>query len=79
MNFFTVEPSFNYLTALAPFQPLTMKVAHCPIDTSLNFTQAKKLIKDLRPGCIAMPEIYTQPPITAPSRADLTVETVVSR
>ena len=27
------EPSFPYLDALAPFQPLMMKAVHCPIDT----------------------------------------------
>ena len=49
------EPSFNYLTALAPFQPLMMKTVHCPIDTSVNFSQAKKLIREINPGCIAIP------------------------
>jgi len=37
------EPSFSYLDALAPFQPLQMRTVHCPIDTSLNFSQAKKI------------------------------------
>ncbi|KAK9744744.1 Metallo-beta-lactamase superfamily [Popillia japonica] len=43
------EPDFDYIEALAPYQPLQMKVAHCAIDTSLNFIQANKLIKDLKP------------------------------
>lgn len=68
------EPSFNYLTALAPFQPLMMKTVHCPIDTSVNFTQAKKLIREINPGCIAIPECYARPPPSAPTRTDLTVE-----
>ncbi len=71
------EPSFNYLTALAPFQPLLMKSVHCPIDTSVTAAQAKKLIRDLQPACIAMPECYSRPPPSAPSRTDLAVETSV--
>lgn len=52
-----------------------MKAVHCPIDTSLNFTQANKLIRDLRPGTLVLPESYTLPPVTAPHRIDLVVET----
>jgi hypothetical protein len=63
------------MEALAPFQPLAMKAVHCPIDTSLNFTQANKLIRDLRPGTLVLPESYTLPPVTAPHRIDLVVET----
>ncbi|KAK7867634.1 hypothetical protein R5R35_014827 [Gryllus longicercus] len=69
------EPDFPYLEALAPFQPLAMKAVHCPIDTSLNFTQANKLIRDLKPGTLVLPESYRQPPGTAPHRLDLIIET----
>lgn len=69
------EPDFPYLEALAPFQPLAMKAVHCPIDTSLNFTQANKLIRDLKPGTLVLPEIYKQPPHTAPHRLDLMIDT----
>ncbi|CAB4068088.1 INTS9 [Lepeophtheirus salmonis] len=68
------EPSFPYEAALAPFQPLHMKVIHCPIDTSLNFSQAKKLIRDLKPGSIAIPEEYSLPPLSSPNRTDLTID-----
>ena len=57
------EPSIKYQQALAPYQPMAMKVVHCPIDTSLNFTQAKKLVKEARPGCLILPHRYTQPPL----------------
>lgn len=70
------EPDFPYLDALAPFQPLAMKAVHCPIDTSLNFTQANKLIRDLKPETLVIPECYTQPPLTAPHRTDLVIEPV---
>ncbi len=70
------EPSFPYLEALAPFQPLLMKAAYCPIDTKLNFTQAKKLIRELKPDKIALPKVYTQPPNSVPHRTDLTIEAV---
>ncbi|XP_003428131.1 integrator complex subunit 9 [Nasonia vitripennis] len=70
------EPDFPYIEALAPFQPLAMKAVHCPIDTSLNFTQANKLIRDLKPDNLVIPERYMQPPMTAPHRADLVIEPV---
>lgn len=73
------EPSFPYLDALAPFQPLYMKAVNCPIDTSLNFNQAKKLIRDLKPGMIAVPEMYSVPPVSAPLRTDLCIDTEVPR
>lgn len=57
------EPDFDYIDALAPHQPLQMKVAHCAIDTSLNFTQANKLVRELKPGALVVPECYTRPPV----------------
>lgn len=71
---FTTEPSFPYLDALAPFQPLQMRAVNCPIDTSLNFIQAKKLVRDLRPSMIATPKCYTQPPSSATQRTDLQLD-----
>eukprot|EP00095_Tigriopus_kingsejongensis_P004426 maker-scaffold731_size105367-snap-gene-0.13 protein:Tk04426 transcript:maker-scaffold731_size105367-snap-gene-0.13-mRNA-1 annotation:"integrator complex subunit 9" len=73
------EPSFNHSLALAPFQPLMMKAVHCPIDTSVNFGQAKKLIRELKPGCLVVPEIYTNPPISLATRADLKIETTIPK
>ncbi|XP_063226074.1 integrator complex subunit 9 [Bacillus rossius redtenbacheri] len=69
------EPDFPYLEALAPYQPLMIKTVHCPIDTSLNFTQANKLIRELKPGTLVLPECYLQPPFIAPNRPDLVVDT----
>ncbi|KAG8234922.1 hypothetical protein J437_LFUL015330 [Ladona fulva] len=68
------EPDFPYLEALAPFQPLAMKAVHCPIDTSLNFHQAKKLIRDLKPTTLVLPHQYTLPPPSATHRVDLVIE-----
>ncbi|XP_041374952.1 integrator complex subunit 9-like [Gigantopelta aegis] len=67
------EPDINYLDALGPFQPLDMRVCYCPIDTSLNFAQANKLIRDLRPLSLVVAESYTKPPVLAPNRTDLTI------
>jgi len=63
------------MDALAPFQPVQMKVVHCPIDTSLNFNQAGKLIRDLKPSTLVVPELYTK---HAPGalRSDLVIDTV---
>ncbi|CAG0893257.1 unnamed protein product [Darwinula stevensoni] len=60
------EPDFNYLEALAPFQPLALKCVHCPIDTCLSFSQANKLVRDLRPGNLIVPAQYLQPPLLHP-------------
>lgn len=68
------EPDFPYLQALAPFQPLAMKAIYCPIETSLNFQQANKLLKDLKPGVIVIPESYTQPPLMVPHKIDLVID-----
>lgn len=69
-----LEPDFDYIDALAPYQPLQMKVAHCAIDTSLNFTQANKLIKELKPSTLVVPECYTLPPTSAPNLTELVIE-----
>lgn len=68
------EPDFPYLQALAPFQPLAMKAVYCPIDTSLNFQQANKLIKELKPGVLIIPESYTLPPPMMPQKLELTID-----
>lgn len=68
------EPDFPYLDALAPYQPLPMRVCYCPIDTSLNFSQANKLIKDLKPSHLVVAETYTHPPVSMPHRTDFVIE-----
>ncbi|XP_015751078.1 PREDICTED: integrator complex subunit 9 homolog [Acropora digitifera] len=68
------EPEFPYLEALAPFQPLAMKACYCPIDPRLNFTQANKLIRELQPGHLAIPEAYTRAPDLLPHRTDLIIQ-----
>ncbi|ENN70832.1 hypothetical protein HUJ04_004963 [Dendroctonus ponderosae] len=67
------EPDYDYIEALAPYQSLQMKIAHCAIDTSLNFTQANKLIKDLKPTTLVVPETYTKPPVSAPNLTELVI------
>ncbi|XP_022781258.1 integrator complex subunit 9 homolog [Stylophora pistillata] len=68
------EPEFPYLEALAPYQPLAMKACYCPIDPRLNFTQANKLIRELQPGQLAIPEAYTRAPDLLPHKTDLTIQ-----
>lgn len=67
------EPDFPYHDALAPFQPLAMKAYFTPIDTSLSFAQANKLIPDLRPKRIVIADQYTRPPLYPPHRTDLCI------
>ncbi|KAF6213099.1 hypothetical protein GE061_010814 [Apolygus lucorum] len=68
------EPDFPHMDALAPFQPLAMKAVHCPIDTSLNFTQANKLIRELKPSTLVVPQAYTQPPPAHVHRSELVID-----
>lgn len=51
-----------------------MKAIYCPIETSLNFQQANKLLKELKPGVIVIPDSYTQPPAIAPHKTELVIE-----
>ncbi|XP_061164855.1 uncharacterized protein LOC133173822 [Saccostrea echinata] len=68
------EPDFPYIEALAPFQPLQMKVCYCPIDTSLNFSQANKLMRDLKPGHLVVSESYVHPPANLTHKTDLVID-----
>uniref|UniRef100_A0A182IP84 Uncharacterized protein n=1 Tax=Anopheles atroparvus TaxID=41427 RepID=A0A182IP84_ANOAO len=70
------EPDFPHMQALAPYQPLAIKTVYCPIETSLNFQQANKLIKELKPGVLVIPENYTHPPQIAPQKLDLVIDQV---
>lgn len=53
-----------------------MKAVYCPIETSLNFQQANKLIKELKPGCLIIPENYSQPPSIVPHKTDLIIDPI---
>lgn len=55
-----------------------MKAIYCPIETSLNFQQANKLLKELKPDVVVIPESYTQPPAIAPHKTDLVIEKQVT-
>lgn len=68
------EPDFNHIEALAPFQPLAMRTVYVPIDTSLSFVQANKLVRDLKPSNLVLPAQYTQPPLLQPHRTDLVID-----
>lgn len=69
------EPDFPYLEAIAPYQPLAMKALYYPIDTSLSFNQANKLIRELKPHHLLLPEQYTVPPVQYRHRTDLIIDT----
>jgi integrator complex subunit 9 len=73
------EPDFPFLQALAPYHPLNMKVVYCPIETSLNFQQANKLIKDLKTEVLVIPKVYTNPPNIAPNRDDLVIDRQIAK
>ena len=68
------EPSINYQQALAPYQPMSMRVVHCPIDTALNYAQTRKLLTDAKPRNLIIPARYSQPPPSAPNRQDLMID-----
>lgn len=75
-TYFLLEPEFPYMEALAPFQPLSMKAMHCPIDTSMNFTQANKMIKDLKPSVLILPECYIIPPVNIGHKNEFVIDQV---
>ena len=39
--------------------------------------QARKLVRDIRPKMVVVPEKYTVPPVQAPGRTELVVDTEV--
>jgi integrator complex subunit 9 len=47
-SFIFTDPEFNYLDALAPFQPVYANFYYFPIDTTLNSHQAHKLFKETK-------------------------------
>ena len=51
-----------------------MRVAYCPIDTSLNFSQANKLLRDLKPKNLVLPYQYTVTPPQHRNRTDLVID-----
>ncbi|KAL4225643.1 Integrator complex subunit 9 [Mactra antiquata] len=67
------EPDYPYLEALAPFQPLQMRIFYCPIDTSLSFPQVNKLIKDLKPQHLLVHESHITPPTSVIQRPELVI------
>ena len=40
--------------------------------------QARKLVRDIRPKMVVVPEKYTVPPVQAPGRTELVVDTEVT-
>lgn len=71
---YSTEAEFSHLECLIPYQPLAMKTVYCPIDTSLNFHQANKLIKELKPRLLVTHEEYLSPPRTNPHRTEFTID-----
>lgn len=58
---FNLEPDFPWNESLAPYQPLAMKVAYCPIVMNLSFIQANKLLGEkVQPSNLLLPYIYTK-------------------
>lgn len=68
------EPDFQYMEALLPYQPLSMKVAYCPIDTALSFGQINKLLREFKPSTLLIPQQYSQPPVHQKHRNDLMID-----
>ena len=66
-----IEPEFSFASTLAPFLPMAMRSYFCPIDPSINFSQASKLIKDIRPKMVVTSPTYLKPPTSHPNRTDL--------
>ena len=67
------DAEFPYLEALAPYQPLAIKVCFTPIDTSLNYQQVNTILADLQPKNLLVPHTYTAAPEMMKHRADLVI------
>lgn len=68
------DPEFPYVEALAPFQPLGIRVSFTPIDPSLNFASANKLIQELNPRHLLIPHTFAVPPEGLKHRMDLQID-----
>lgn len=51
-------------------------MCYCPIDTGLSFSQANKLMRDLKPGHLVVAESYVQPPSNLSHKTDMVVDYV---
>lgn len=67
------DAEFPYIEALAPYQPLAIKVSYTPIDTSLNYQQVNTILNDLQPKNLLVPNAYTVPPVLMKHRSDLVI------
>jgi len=56
-----IDPDFNVNAALAPFQPLTMRVCYTPIDARLTYADANPLIEKIAPAHLIIPASYSTP------------------
>lgn len=53
------EPDFNYVSALLPYQPVSMRVRYCPIDPRLDFSEINKLLSTIHPKHLIIPTHYS--------------------
>ena len=58
---------------------LFLQVSYCPIDTSLSFAQANKLIRELKPIHLVLAEQYLSPPIMFPHNTNLKIDCVKNK
>ncbi|CAG7668628.1 unnamed protein product [Allacma fusca] len=68
------ESEFPYVECISPYLPLSMKIQYSPIDTSLNFQQANKLIKELKPTRLVTHADYLVPPKEFPDKTEFTID-----
>lgn len=68
------EPDFNYVDAVAPFQPISIKVLYYPIDTLLTFSQANKLLREMRPNVLVSHNVYNEAPANITNRSEVALE-----
>lgn len=54
----TLEPDYDPVVTLAPFQPLLCKVLHIPLDPRLNAQEAQLLVNELHPQHLIVPKSH---------------------
>jgi len=50
-----IEPAFDPIKALTPFEPISFRVHHCPIDNRMNSKQMNDLLRKIRPRRLLVP------------------------
>jgi len=52
----SLDPDYDWLRALAPFEPIKMNVYFCPLDSRLTSVETEELLQKWKPRILLLPE-----------------------